>query len=314
MTRALRNVSDSEIKLLSIFHRVVARGGLSAAELDLNIGRSTISRHLKDLEVRLGVTLCQRGSAGFALTNEGKEIYQASIELFEAIHRFKSIANDIQENLKGVLKIGLCDKVMGNPNSHVAQALRNFVRNYPDIRIDIHTQQLNYVESSVISGDYQLGIVPIHRETSSLEYEPLFKENMSLYCGRGHRLFGNKQEIPSDSIKRMKFAAMDVNSPNQQIFERLELPRTAIAHEQEGIALLIQTGEYLGFLPDHYAKTFVQDGIMQRINNDYFRYNCNFSVVYSKSHRPGRIASEFIEHLLNSHQIKVSSLKDVSCL
>ncbi|GAB3102831.1 LysR family transcriptional regulator [Aestuariicella hydrocarbonica] len=271
MTKALRNVSDSEIKLLSIFHRVVARGGLSAAELDLNIGRSTISRHLKDLEVRLGVTLCQRGSAGFALTREGKEIYQASIELFEAIHRFKLKANDIQENLSGVLKIGLCDKVMGNPNNHVAAALRSFVRSYPDIRIDIHTQQLNFVEAAVISGEYHLGVVPIHRETSSLEYESLFLESMSLYCGRDHVLFGNTSDIPIDTIRKMRFAAMDVNSPNQQIFERLELPRSAIAHEQEGIALLIQTGEYLGFLPDHYAKTFVQDGIMKVVHSDRCR-------------------------------------------
>jgi len=31
---------------------------MAAAELELNIGTSTVSRHIKDLETRLGLTLC----------------------------------------------------------------------------------------------------------------------------------------------------------------------------------------------------------------------------------------------------------------
>ena len=64
----LGQVGDTEIRLLRIFKAVVACGGLAAAELELNIGRSTISRHLRDLEERLGLVLCRRGRAGFALT------------------------------------------------------------------------------------------------------------------------------------------------------------------------------------------------------------------------------------------------------
>ena len=37
---------------------------MAAAELELNIGTSTVSRHMKDLETRLGLTLCRRGRAG----------------------------------------------------------------------------------------------------------------------------------------------------------------------------------------------------------------------------------------------------------
>ena len=57
----LGQLADVDIRLLRIFRVVAEAGGVSAAELELNIGRSTISRHLKDLETRLGVTLCRRG-------------------------------------------------------------------------------------------------------------------------------------------------------------------------------------------------------------------------------------------------------------
>ena len=57
----LGNVTDNDLRLLRVFRAVVACGGFAAAELELNINRSTISRHIKDLETRLGVTLCRRG-------------------------------------------------------------------------------------------------------------------------------------------------------------------------------------------------------------------------------------------------------------
>ncbi|MDX1392567.1 MAG: LysR family transcriptional regulator, partial [Rheinheimera sp.] len=76
-------VQDVDLRLLRLFVTIVECGGLSAAESRLNIGRSTISAHLSDLEVRLGVTLCKRGRSGFELTDPGRITYQASLELLQ---------------------------------------------------------------------------------------------------------------------------------------------------------------------------------------------------------------------------------------
>ena len=70
----LGQISDADIRLLRVFQAVADCGGMTAAELELNISTSTISRHVKDLETRLGLTLCRRGRGGFALTPEGARI------------------------------------------------------------------------------------------------------------------------------------------------------------------------------------------------------------------------------------------------
>ena len=63
----LGQLSDLDIRLLRVFRVIVECGGVSAAELELNISRSAISRHLKDLEIRMGgLNLCHRGRAGFS--------------------------------------------------------------------------------------------------------------------------------------------------------------------------------------------------------------------------------------------------------
>src|SRR5581483_6920367 len=63
----LGQVSDLDLRLMRVFKAVVECGGMAAAELELNIGTSTVSRHVKDLETRLGLRLCRRGRGGFAL-------------------------------------------------------------------------------------------------------------------------------------------------------------------------------------------------------------------------------------------------------
>ena len=50
----LGQLGDMDLHLLRVFRDVVACGGMAAAALELNIGTSTVSRHVKELETRLG--------------------------------------------------------------------------------------------------------------------------------------------------------------------------------------------------------------------------------------------------------------------
>jgi DNA-binding transcriptional LysR family regulator len=50
-----RQLSDIDLRLLRVFIAVTESGGFAAAEIKLNINRSTISTHISDLEARLGM-------------------------------------------------------------------------------------------------------------------------------------------------------------------------------------------------------------------------------------------------------------------
>jgi DNA-binding transcriptional LysR family regulator len=60
----LGQVSDLDLRLLRVFRAVAECGGMAAAELELNIGTSTVSRHVKDLETRLGLRRWIRPDGG----------------------------------------------------------------------------------------------------------------------------------------------------------------------------------------------------------------------------------------------------------
>ena len=122
----LGQISDMDIRLLRVFRAVVECGGMAAAELELNIATSTISRHIKDLETRLGLTLCRRGRGGFALTPEGERIHAETLRLLAATEAFRAGVDDIHQRMGGELHLAVFDKTASNPQARIAQAVARF--------------------------------------------------------------------------------------------------------------------------------------------------------------------------------------------
>ena len=134
---ALAQVSDFDIRLLRIFRSVVECGGFSAAETVLGIGRSAISQQMSDLEQRLGLRLCQRGRAGFSLTEEGREVYQSVLQLLGALESFRTEVNGLHQHLRGELTIGLTDNLVTLPHMRITHALAQLKERGPDVQIHI---------------------------------------------------------------------------------------------------------------------------------------------------------------------------------
>jgi LysR family transcriptional regulator, transcriptional activator for bauABCD operon len=290
----LGQLSDMDLRLLRVFRTVVDCGGMAAAELELNIGTSTVSRHVKDLETRLGLTLCRRGRAGFALTPEGEKIYAQTTQLLAATEAFRTGVDEIHQRMGGALHVAVFDKTASNPQCHIAQAIALFTQQAPDVALNLHVGTLTAIERGVLDGTFHIGIIPGHRSADMLEYTPLFEEAMSLYCGANHPLFGQKSMVLTwESLREQRFAGLGYHSPNMELTQRQRLPRTATGFDQESIATLILSGQFLGFLPDHYAESFVQKGQMRALEPDVLRYDCQFLAITRRSPQPSRATRSF---------------------
>ncbi|WP_171180581.1 LysR family transcriptional regulator [Ruegeria sp. HKCCD8929] len=295
-------IGDADIKLLRIFKSVVESGGLSAAEVDLNIGKSTISKHIADLEHRLDLKLCNRGPAGFSLTEDGDKVLRAAENLLASVSHFRTEVNDIKQKLVGTIRVALFDQCASNPESHLAQAIHRFNRAAPGVEIELSLEPPNIIETMVIGGQLDLGIVALHRPSSSLDYAPLYGENMYLYCGKGHRFFGDHQSaLGMQDVRAANYAGISVNSPNLYIGQKLGLRRAAKVQSEQALAILIMSGRYLGFLPDHLAKEFVRRELMQAVLPDHIHYRTRFAAITRKRPVPTRTTKLFLETLLDQH-------------
>ena len=298
----LGQISDMDLRLLRVFRSVVECGGMAAAELELNIATSTISRHIKDLETRLGLTLCRRGRGGFALTPEGERIHAETLRLLAATDGFRASVDDIHQRMGGELHLAVFDKTASNPEAHIAQAVARFRAQAPEVALNLHVGSLNLIERGVMDGQFQLGIIPEHRRSDSLAYDELFGETMLLYCGAGHPLFGDgAAPLDWDSLRAHDFAGLGYHSPNMEIAHRQRLRRDATGFDQESVATLILSGRFLGFLPDHYAEAFVRTGRMRAVQPALFNYTCRFSAITRRSPAPSRATELLRDSLMKAH-------------
>jgi LysR family transcriptional regulator, transcriptional activator for bauABCD operon len=298
-------LGDVDLRLLRVFKAVADCGGMAAAELELNLAMSTISRHVKDLETRLGLVLCRRGRGGFALTPEGSQVYAAALHLLAATDAFRGHLHDIHRRMGGDLHVALFEKTATNPESRIPHAIRRFRAIAPQVNLHLHVGPIGMIERGVIDGQYHLGIIPEHRRSESLDYLDLFGETMQLYAAAEHPWFDATDDSSRDwaALQKQALAALGYHSPNMALTHARRLERSATASDQEAVANLILSGAYVGFLPDHYARVFVEAKQMRAVAPAVLRYDCRFACIWRHAPGPLRVAEAFKIELHDAHHV-----------
>jgi len=298
---ALSQVSDFEIKLLRLFKTVVECGSFSAAESVLGISRSAISLHMGDLEKRLGICLCQRGRAGFALTDEGREVLHASQTMLAAIEEFRDEVNQLHHQLRGELNIGIINNLVTQSHMHLTQALKSLSAKGPGVRINISMTTPSEIELGVQDGHLHVGVVPLISPLSGLDYIQLYEEHSLLYCSSEHPLFQRADaKISETELRQAEAIAPNYRLTSDAMERHHALNCTATASDREGIAFLILTGSFIGFLPDHFAASWVRQGLLRPLHPGRLFYDIPLNVVLRKGRRPNLVLEYFLKALASS--------------
>jgi len=172
----------------------------------------------------------------------------------------------------------------------------------PEVTLEIAFHPPSVIEAAVIEGSVDIGIVPIHRHSSALNYHQLYAEQMTLYCGAGHPLFDCElNEVSRTKLAEHKYAGYGFNSPNMVAGQRLSLRRAARVEDEEGLSLLILSGRYLGYLADHVAKPLLEMGKVKPVIPSKTQYESQFAAIVRKRPEIGRTARAFLECLKQAH-------------
>lgn len=293
MTRFL----SRDFRLLQLFTRIVDHGGFTQAQAALNLGQSTISTQMAALEQQLGVRLCHRGRGGFRLTDEGERVYQAAQRLFAATSEFQGEVAGLRGGLAGELALYVVDNIATNPACHVSRAIERFTRRSSRARLVMTVETPDNIELAVLDGRCHVGIGSFFHHSSSLRYEPLFVERQVLVCGRKHPLFDvPDSKLAVEAVSRHGFIAHGY--ARQQI---LDVPAAGAAFHMEAVALMVLSGRYTGYLPDHQAAHWVERGEMRVLLPATLGYAARFEVVTRGTGLRSNLVEAFIAHLQEAH-------------
>ncbi|HEF4760911.1 TPA: LysR family transcriptional regulator [Pseudomonas putida] len=297
----LRNVTDMDLRLLRIFSIVVKCGGFTAAQAELNMSQSNISTHISGLEKRLGYRICERGKGGFRLTEKGQRILKASSALFGAVDAFRDEAQDLAGRLVGDLYLGLADNIATLPAARIDAAIARFYQREHDMHVHIFVNSPTELELAVIDGQLDLAISYFSRPLPTLAYQPLYKEEIGIFCGDKHPLFG----VSAPSVEQLQAYDWIKHGflPTDQVLPVTPERASATAHHMEAVAHGVLAGTHLGYLPAHYARPWLESGQMRALQPQTLCYEVQHSMISHVGHPQSEAVRAFIEDLLAEHNL-----------
>ncbi|WP_188639348.1 LysR family transcriptional regulator [Vreelandella lutescens] len=116
---------------LAFFQQLARAGSLTATARELGLSLSAVSKRLKQLEARLGVTLAARTTRRLTLTAEGERYLTQGGLILEELQTLESALSDTaSQGLTGRLRV---NATFGFGRRHIAPLLSRFCAQHPAI-------------------------------------------------------------------------------------------------------------------------------------------------------------------------------------
>lgn len=130
------------------FVHVVEKRGFAAAGRALDVPKSRLSRHIRQLEERLGARLIQRTSRQFEITDAGEAFYRHARAALDEVEAAEAAVLRRTNTLSGTVRLS-CS--VGVAQFAIRKAISAFLRENPQVKIiqQVTNRTVDLVESGV---------------------------------------------------------------------------------------------------------------------------------------------------------------------
>lgn len=234
---------EKDLRSLRVFCSVAQAGGFAAAEKQLLMSKASISRHVREVEERLGVQLCERGPAGFRLTPEGEVAVKLASSALRSLERIRPEIDAVHGVLSGCLSIGIGEHATSHADFRFPQALARLRERAPNVKPEISVMTFTELNQALRENRVDIALRGKYVEDGEFRYLPLFKETHRVYVST---LVGEEDGKSLPLVFRM-------HPYVQQAIDKWGYERGPSAGGLDAIGVLIATGHYQGLLPTHFG-------------------------------------------------------------
>ena len=124
-----------KLRAIQLFVRLADLGSFTRVAEQVNSSKSMISKEISRLETDLGARLLHRSTRNVQLTHVGEGYLQRAREILSKLGDADNFVQDLQQNLRGKLKI---NAPMALGITDLSHLFADFMKANPEIELDIH--------------------------------------------------------------------------------------------------------------------------------------------------------------------------------
>lgn len=179
----------ASLNSLLVFHEVAKRRSFSKAAEELFISQPAVTKHIKELERKVGMGLIQRRRGGFALTEVGKILFKYTHKISSHLMDIENLLEDLKKDHQGILKIGTTESYS---KGLMPKLLSGFQASCPFMKIALDVGNSEEIEKSLLIYKNDLVLIAVTKKTSRFESIPFLKEELVLIVSPNHPLVKRK--------------------------------------------------------------------------------------------------------------------------
>jgi DNA-binding transcriptional LysR family regulator len=227
-------------------------GGADRAHLAL----ASASERIKGLEDALGVALFTRGRRGVALTAAGESLLDHARII---LHNVETMRGDLSRFASGVrASVHLLANTVGLAE-HLPKALATFLREYPDISVDVEERESADIATAIASGAADLGFAAERALPDTIERFVFGEDRLALVTAR-RGPFASRRRIDFQEVAGQDFVGLTQSTALQGHIAKhaarlgMRLQVRARLRDFDAICQIVAAGVGVAVVPEAAAK------------------------------------------------------------
>ena len=206
-----------QVESFRVFRDLVEGHSFSRAATLNGITQSAVSQQLRCLEQRLRVPLLERTSKKFILTREGQLLYETSREIITHFEHFRHQLEEMRNIISGTIRLVAVPSLGLH---ELPPYIKDFLRTYPRVKIQVDYRRSNEVYESVLAGEADVGFVAFPSPRKGLKVETFKKDTLHIVCAPGHPLL-NLGPVDLSKLAQTKIISLAPEMPTRQGLDRI---------------------------------------------------------------------------------------------
>lgn len=291
------------LRAMEIFVRVAECGSFSRAAESLDLANATVTACVRNLEKHLEVTLINRDTRRFRLTEEGQMYLARARELLQSVARTEEEVRTRLGKLRGWLHI---ESPISLGHALLCPALPAFAARYPEISaaITLTNQPHHLIERGI-----DVAIRMDHVEDDDLVARPVYETSYVLCCTPALAKTLPSHPARLDLRRCIGIVAEGRRHANPWVLEksgeRVEIRPGGPVHFNSSDALVLATRSGIGLahVLDIFVHRLLEAGELVQVYPDWTTMTKTFYVVTAKDRAKSakvRAFTDFLVEVLHS--------------
>jgi DNA-binding transcriptional LysR family regulator len=166
---------------LQLFVAIADARSITAGALRAHLALASASARIKGLEAALGASLLKRGRRGVELTAAGESLLDHARII---LHDVEAMHGDLAAYASGARASVLLLANTSGLSEHLPKALAAFLREHPDISVDVEERESTDIAAAIASGAADLGFAAEHALPDHVERFLFSEDRLTLVAAR----------------------------------------------------------------------------------------------------------------------------------